>query len=60
MAPFIVLLALIAVMLGVAVRDEIKFKGNVPANYRFGFFFVGTVIACILSLVSIIIGPGVG
>lgn len=54
MTPFIILIAIGLVMLGVAIRDEIKFKGNVPANYRFGFFFSGLMIAGLVAFVTII------
>lgn len=40
--------------LGVAVRDEVKMRGNVPANYRFGFYFTLVVISLATAFIAMV------
>lgn len=49
-------LVILAVLLAVAIRDEVKFKGAVPANYHFGTFFGGMVLAGVVNTLGFIIG----
>lgn len=41
-------------MIGVAVYDERKYKGNVPANEHFGTFFFGVVAMGILAFITVL------